>query len=238
MNICNLFIIFLIVLTISCTAPVKPDLNSVSLPDPAIDKLKVTVDIQYTDEFRTHKFVQHIPRSWDTFSYDIEIPVGPANVELFDELTNAMFAHVIRNDQIEHGIDKSYSADAVFKPLLKEMQFFVHPMQVMVTGLVLAYEIHLYTLDNKELVVWTIRSDQKELSQSEKFRAALSCLHNPLYLLDIRSVCPIENQMKKLFENATREIAAQFYARFGRLPEISAWLEKMPYKSNDLDTLQ
>ena len=189
----------LILLTAGCAVPVKTEMGSVVLPAPALEKLPVTVGVLYTDEFKTAKHIQKV-----SGIADLDLSIGPANMSLFDQLTTSMFSDVVYIDPKNPEELSQRGVDAILEPSLVSIHY-----DYMLTGelrlsLSLVYNIKLYLSDGTEILTFSIQSNPPPIFNAPNNPA----VHVP-----------------ELFDNATREIAAQFYAEFHNRPEVVTWLK-------------
>ena len=198
----------LILLTTGCAVPVKTEMGAVVLPVPVLEKLPVTVGILYTDEFKTAKHIQKV--SMLDMTADLDLSIGPANISLFDQLTTSMFSDVVHIDPKNPEELSQRGVDAILEPTLVSIHYgeaIADDMQWSFR-LSLAYNIKLSLPDCNEILTFSIQS-------------------NPPRVFKFRSILSVNDHALELFDTATREIAAQFYAEFSTLPEISNWLNTL-----------
>ena len=197
----------LILLTAGCAVPVKTEMGAVVLPAPVLEKLPVTVGVLYTNEFKTAKHIQKV--SMLDMTANLDLSIGPANISLFDQLTTSMFSDVVHIDPKNPEELSKQDVDAILEPSLVSIHYgaVINGIQWSFS-LSLTYNVKLYLPDGDEILTFSIQS-------------------NPPPVLKVRTIFSFNDQARELFDSATREIAAQFYAEFSTLPEISNWLNTL-----------
>ena len=200
----------ILLLVTACAVPVKPAMQRVSIPAPAMEKIPATIGLVYTEEFQSHRHVQHLP-SADTYTADLEVPIGAHSAELFNQLADGMFERSVSLGSKRTDNAGAAELDGVLEPAILSVHFgeiVLAGLGMKINGLILEYGIHLYDRDGKEILSWQILSSQPATDRKV-------------------TVFGFDELAGELLEDAMRDIAAQFYAEFPSRPEVAAWLGKL-----------
>jgi hypothetical protein len=163
-----------------------------------MDRFPVRMAAYYSEQFSTYEWQRSDERTGD-WSFDI----GKANVALFEQLLEGMFAGLSRISDLQSVDVDLTGIDCVIEPAVEQFVFRV-PEQIeeKFYDVTVQYRLRLYRPDRSLIDSWVVLGEGRSL----------------VHVLKV--VEPLEDATRL----AMRDAAADFAIGFGARPRIQAWL--------------
>lgn len=123
-------------------------------PQPTLEPIPVTLGVYFSEEFKTHTFVDD-PENDTERSWVVE--TGTAQVNLWQNILNAMFAKVVYLDQLPSTDAPASHVQAVLIPTISDLQYAIPAhTNTKVFELWLKYELALTNNTGQPIADWVM----------------------------------------------------------------------------------
>jgi hypothetical protein len=193
--------IFFCLLVLGCTS--TPKLKPTFQPATDQEKIKKTIAVLYSSEFRSYMHVADPYRN----KHNVEFLIGSASVELFRSVFSSSFQEVKELDTQAYKGEELQDVDGVIEPKIRSFKFYSRMAGHWNYWADITYEIVLTHPDGEQTASWHVRGTG-ESSGDFTFDEERSWAN------------PVELAMK--------DAAAHLAASFQETPEAVRWLRGIP----------
>lgn len=173
-----------------------------NFPEPLVEPLPLTIGIWYEAEFANHEFFDEAKGRTES---DWIVKTGEAQVEMWGQLFNRMFATVRPLEGRPAPEQMNPAVDAVLIPRVDELQYAIPAhTNIKVYEIWMRYAFELVTTGGEPIAEWTMTAYGK----------------TPTAFL--RSD---EEAVRLAGVVALRDAGANFITSFQKVPEVAQWLE-------------
>ena len=197
-------------LLLAAACSIAPVIPLQPLPAPAMEKLPVHVALITDDAFRNYEFdgprFLAGPQAEDpiTKKSRLHYQLGELNVDLFNQVTNSLFAQVTGFDSMEELKASGCSFDGILVPTVAYFNAGtgIDGNSVFAN---LSYQLRFFDQEVRQILDWQVESQQ------------LICPDMALCVDGYEQVMLV----------ARRDIAARILSQFPEFPEITAWVKSV-----------
>ncbi|MDG0978528.1 MAG: hypothetical protein P8O79_02270 [Halieaceae bacterium] len=172
-------------------------------PQPALDPIPVTMGVYFSEDFKTHTFVDK-PEAETERDWIVE--TGAAQVSLWQTILNAMFEQVVYLEQAPSTETPSAQVQSVLIPTISDLQYAIPAhTNTKVFELWLKYDIALTNSTGDPLAQWSMTAYGKTpeaFMQSNQDAVGAAAIV------------------------ALRDAGANFAVNFPKVPAVSEWLKQ------------
>lgn len=187
-----------------------------SFPSPIMEPLPLTLGVLYPDAFTSHEFFDEASGPAEI---DWRVNTGAAQVQFWDTLFDGMFervVHIRNHDDLHQGDD---SIDAVIIPSVADLQYTVPThTNIKIYEIWMRYRFRLVALDaihdhdNGDLT-YNPANSFADWQLSAYGKTPTAFMQSDEAAVNLAAVM------------ALRDAGAHFITSFGRVPEITQWLD-------------
>jgi hypothetical protein len=172
-------------------------------PQPVVDPLPLTVGVHFSDEFKSHTFVDD-PESKTERSWIVE--TGLAQVNLWQTVLGSLFEGIVYLDAPPSPEAPASQVDGVITPVIADLQYAI-PTQTntSIYEIWLRYDINLSTAQGESVAQWSMTGYGKT---PEAFMLGA------------------QDAVEAAAIVALRDAGANFIVNFGQQPEVKGFLEQ------------
>lgn len=174
-----------------------------NFPPPLLEPIPLSIGVWYPPEFSGHEFFDEAKGRADS---DWLVRTGEAQVDMWDGLLSGMFDRLKHMDGKPTPEQMNPAVDAVLIPRVQELQYAIPAhTNIKVYEIWMRYGFELVTVNGDPIAEWTMTAYGK---------TPTAFLRSDEAAVNLAAVV------------ALRDAGAHFVTSFGKIPEVSQWLER------------